>query len=282
MKILHIIEAYGGGALTLVNQLCNAFCAEHEVVLAHGLRAETPAHFAELLDPRIRCIKLTLTRELSWRQDFVGLQVLCQLLRDEAPDVIHLHSSKAGFLGRLAARLLGMAHRVIYCPHGYAFLRNDVSPTRRKAYWLLEYLASRLAGTVVGCAENEYAEARRLTAKSGWVANAIDLGMLDASTRDVTPGEANRFTVVTAGRLSPAKRPTLFAEVTRRVLAKAPVPVDFLWIGGGDEPLPAPAQATGWLPREDALRMVKRRGTVFLTTSAYEGLPLAVLEAQGR
>lgn len=42
-------------------------------------------------------------------------------------DIIHLHSSKAGFLGRVVSFLLGKSSRTIYTPHAISFLRLDVS-----------------------------------------------------------------------------------------------------------------------------------------------------------
>ena len=41
-------------------------------------------------------------------------------------DIIHLHSSKAGFLGRIVSFLLGKSKKTIYTPHAISFLRLDV------------------------------------------------------------------------------------------------------------------------------------------------------------
>lgn len=47
-------------------------------------------------------------------------------------DIIHLHSSKAGFLGRIVSFLLGKSKKTIYTPHAISFLRLDVSPKKEK------------------------------------------------------------------------------------------------------------------------------------------------------
>ncbi|MFS8630836.1 MAG: glycosyltransferase, partial [Bacillales bacterium] len=74
-------------------------------------------------------------RELSPIQDFRSSLQLKKLLKELNPDLIHLHSSKAGVLGRLANSLLfSNKKQIFYTPHGYSFLRLDVSATKRKLY----------------------------------------------------------------------------------------------------------------------------------------------------
>ena len=65
-------------------------------------------------------------REIRPARDFGALQQLRQLAREIRPDLIHLHSSKAGALGRLAWS--GRKTPLLYTPHGYSFLMADCSP----------------------------------------------------------------------------------------------------------------------------------------------------------
>ena len=52
------------------------------------------------------------------------------------PDVIYMHSSKAGALGRLAD--IGFKNIVLYNPHGWAFNMNNISVIKKKVYALIE------------------------------------------------------------------------------------------------------------------------------------------------
>jgi hypothetical protein len=60
-------------------------------------------------------------------------------------DEIHLHSSKAGFIGRIANFLLRKSNKTIYTPHAISFLRLDVSPRKRKIFIWMENFASFFA-----------------------------------------------------------------------------------------------------------------------------------------
>jgi hypothetical protein len=77
-------------------------------------------------------------REISLFRDFKALKELIAILRPyaKAEAVIHLHSSKAGFLGRLACAILGI-HRAIYTPHCASFLRADIGFFKRHFFRFL-------------------------------------------------------------------------------------------------------------------------------------------------
>lgn len=61
-----------------------------------------------------------LVREVSPRRDALALVELTRLLRRLRPSVVHTHTSKAGALGRIAARLAGV-RVVVHTPHGHVF-----------------------------------------------------------------------------------------------------------------------------------------------------------------
>jgi glycosyltransferase involved in cell wall biosynthesis len=283
LRVLHVVEAYGGGVLTAVNQLVNDLAREgHEVVLAHGLRPETPEHFSSLLAPSIRRIALPMVRRIAPLSDLRALLALWRLMRRERPDVVHLHSSKAGFLGRLASRLVG--HRnVFYSPHGFAFQGTHQGARSRAAYRVLERLAARLSdATVVACSESEKTLAMTVARRVALVENAVNPQELEGMAPTVRERLPRIPTVAALGRTDPVKRPELFAQVAQLVHRHAGVPVRFLWIGGGCYAFDAAAgvEQTGWLPRDAALRRLADEVDVLLQTSVCEGMPMSVLEAK--
>jgi glycosyltransferase involved in cell wall biosynthesis len=87
-------------------------------------------------------------------QALLHLWWLCWRLR---PAVVHTHSSKAGILGRLAARLAGVPV-VIHTIHGLPFHEHQGSAEHR-LYVLLERLAARLANRILGVADAMCAKA---------------------------------------------------------------------------------------------------------------------------
>ncbi len=66
-----------------------------------------------ILVPRMR-------RSLNPMRDYAAYRRLCKIIRAEKPDIVHTHSSKAGILGRLAARKCGVP-AIVHTIHGLPF-----------------------------------------------------------------------------------------------------------------------------------------------------------------
>ena len=102
-KIVHIVESYGGGVFSSVNLLANGFAKKgYEVYILFGERSETPKDLKKYLDPRIKLKELTIKREINLPNDVISLFQIYSLLKKINPNFVHLHSAKAGFLGRIA------------------------------------------------------------------------------------------------------------------------------------------------------------------------------------
>ena len=84
----------------------------------------------------------SLVQPVSPAADLAALREIRRLLLDLAPDVLHTHNSKAGFLGRLAARTIPAARRprVVHTVHGFAF-HDAESALRRFLFRTLERMA---------------------------------------------------------------------------------------------------------------------------------------------
>ena len=83
----------------------------------------------------------SLVRAVRPFRDLAALLALARIFREERPDIVHTHSSKAGILGRLAARLAGVP-RVVHTIHGYGF--HAAQPwAEHRAFLALERLAAR-------------------------------------------------------------------------------------------------------------------------------------------
>ena len=282
MKILHITESFGAGVehfLQLVTR--GQAAAGHQVLLAHSIRADTPV---KMLDTQfLHLAKRTVVQmvtQVSVLQDILSVWRLMSLIRQERPDVVHLHSSKAGVLGRVAAWLSVSDAQVFYSPHGFAFLRQDVSLTKQKLYLLFEQLAAKLGDTLVACSQSELnlAVEKVRHSRVRFVENAIDLSKVQRS-QGSTDGQVYVFN---AGRVCYQKGPWRFSSVAS---ACTDLPVQFVWIGNGemaDSLLSAHApnlQLTGWVTHAEVSQRLTR-ADVFLMPSLWEGMPLALIEAQ--
>jgi glycosyltransferase involved in cell wall biosynthesis len=272
MRVLLVTEASGSGTLGVVTALAAGMSeAGHDVTLAYGERPETPA---ELRVPdAVRLVALPWTRRTP-RVQVAAARALRALAARLRPDVIHLHSSFAGALGSFC--LYGAP--LVYTPHGYAFGRSSDSRAARAVYRIAERVIARRC-TVAAVSEAEAALARHVLGapRVGVVRNGIP--DLDAPVGTAEPDGA---LVVGSGRVGPARRPAESA----RILAAVRDVADVRWIGDAPGGEAAPLHAagipvTGWLAHEDALAELGR-ATVLLHYSAWDGAPLAVLEAIAR
>ena len=69
-KVLHIVEAFGGGVFTFLVDLVNNTCDEYDIVLACSIRPQTPENYKEYIDDRVKIIELESgTRNISFTKD---------------------------------------------------------------------------------------------------------------------------------------------------------------------------------------------------------------------
>lgn len=282
MRILHITESLGAGVgHFLVLATRGQVAAGHEVVLAHSIRPDTPvaqldAQFAHVAKRSV----VPMVTPVSLLKDAHSVWHLMRLMQQEQPDVIHLHSSKAGVLGRVAAWLVRSRAQVFYSPHGFAFLRQDVSKLKQTLFSVFEQVAAKLGGTLVACSgsEAELALAKVRHPHVHLVENATDLSDVQLSAGSVD-GCVNVFN---AGRVCYQKGPWRFAAVAQ---ACTDLSARFVWLGDGDlaqalVPAGSPnLQLTGWLTHTDVAKRLAQ-ADVFLMPSLWEGMPLALIEAQ--
>jgi glycosyltransferase involved in cell wall biosynthesis len=280
MRILQLTEAFGGGVFTSLTRLASGLARRgHEVHLAFARRPETPADVAAHVHPTVQLHELGLVRSIRPGADTAGTLEIHRLLTRLRPDVVHLHSSKAGVLGRLAAALSGDRRRLFYSPRGLSFLQEDYSARSRAVFEWIEWLMARVGGTVVACSASEETLVRqRLRAPSvALIENAVDV---EAIVPHVERGDGV-VRVGIVGRITYARNSALFAELADRHRAEHVV---FRWIGGGDGPDQARLEAanvevTGWMSREQALQAMSGLD-VYLHPSRWEGMPVALIEAQ--
>jgi glycosyltransferase involved in cell wall biosynthesis len=172
----------------------------------------------------------SLVRPIRPGTDARALLDLAALMRRERYDVVHTHSSKAGLLGRLAARLAGV-EVVVHTIHGFPFNDQTLSPRVREALLWSERLAARVTDRLIAVAEPNVGEAERrgITAAGSIevVHSGIDLRRFErlpdrdeARRRLGLPEDAP--VVGTVGRLHDCNAPDVFVRAAHGVLAAWP------------------------------------------------------------
>ena len=239
---------------------------------------------------QVRVIPIEMWREIRPFQDLKSFLQIYRLIRRERFDVVHTHSSKAGFLGRVAARLSGVPV-VVHTPNNFAFDRPQT--LSRLLYRFLERVVSFFCDRILAVSPSEEKLALTVAVRGKVVRidNAIDLEEVVASrdplqTRRELRLDPGRPVVSMVGRLSVQKCPEDFVLAAKEVLHEK-TDAAFLIVGDGPlwEETAALVRALnlekhvfllGW--REDVLDLMAASDLIVLT-SLWEGLPYTVLDA---
>lgn len=281
-KILHITECLGSGVLFYVKNLCKWQVQDYEITVAYATRPETPKDFEKQFDPRVKFINVkNFTREITPSKDLKAFFELRKIVKEEKPDLIHLHSTKAGIIGRWAINC--NKYRVLYSPHAYSFLMQDCSSLKRKIYKTIERISDKKACITIADIDGEYEESLSVAHNSLCIPNGIDCNEMDiliSEAEEFTDREKHdaqhKITVCTLGKVVPQKNPKLFNEIAGHF-----PDLNFLWIGAGALEYELDSEnitITGWVSRVEAISKVMS-SDIFLFTSAWESLSIALIEA---
>lgn len=277
MKIVHVMECFAGGTFNFLVDLTNELSNEEHIVIYGTNRENTPKNFKDLFNKNVKFIKWkTAQREMKPLKDIKALWELYTILKKiDGIDIIHLHSSKAGFLGRIVSFLLGKSNKTIYTPHAISFLRLDVSLKKRKIFIWMEKFASLFGGKIVACSQSEKEAIEEQGIRNvTFINNGIK--PLQAEKKVNT---SDKIIIISVGRLSIQKNPKLFNDIALEFIDNPNI--QFIWCGDGElkSELTSPnIKCTGWIERK-TLENYLANADIYLSTSLWEGLPLSVLEA---
>ena len=276
-KLLIVCEAFGGGVFAYVSQLCNDMCDDFDVYMAYALRPQTPKNYMEAMDKRVHMIEVKNFGGsiLNPVKDMKVIRELRTIQKEVKPDIIHLHSSVAGGIGRLAFKTC-KDYKLVYTPHGYAHILMG-KPTDRKCriYKLFEEILGRRNCITLTCCESEDEVAKTLTKRTAYVETGVNLDDLHKTIDPVQPEPTDKFTVYGMGRLCTQKQPDLFNRIAELVPEAR-----FVWIGTGElqHQLTAPnIEVTGWKPRHEAIAMGKG-AQIYVLCSLGEAIAMSLIE----
>lgn len=281
MKVVHIVEALAGGVTTYFKDLsvyfgeeCNANKIETTIIFSSKRKEVDLNKIKNEFSKNILMYEIDMFREFSPIHDFISTIKLYKKLKSIKPDVVHLHSSKAGVIGRIACFALSTKPKIFYTPHGYSFIRSDISTISKKFYWLIEkYIQRFFGGTTIACGDTEYEFAKKI-GKSVLNRNGIAIEEVRKHNSDF---ENTTLTIGIVARITSARNPQLFNQIANQFTN-----YQFVWIGDGElrHFITAPnIRITGWFMESKKVLEELNKIDVYLQTSLWEGLPIAVLEA---
>jgi len=232
-----------------------------------------------------------LERPINPLKDLLVLIEIYRFIKKNNIEIVHTHSSKAGILGRLAARL-AKVKIIIHTVHGWSF--NDYQPRVERLFFIwLERLSARFSDKLVVVSyydrqkgldnhigkDNKYSLIR-------YGVDYAEFNIRDRNIREELGINPNDLVVGMISCLKPQKSPQDFIKLAFLINKVSPN-VKFLLVGDGilrrkieklifKFNLQKQVVLTGW--RQDIPRILSAIN-IFVLTSLWEGLPITVLEA---
>ncbi len=295
IRILHVITRLdrGGSALSTL-QTAAGLSPRFRQRLVYGRTREFPR-----LDPgilqRLDLVELPqLVREPAPVKDLGALVQLYRLIRGSRVDLVHTHTSKAGILGRLAARLAGVPH-IVHTPHGHYFVGGYAGRALTHLFVRLERWAARFTDRIIGLTEQEIRDhvARGIGRPEQFVVIPSGIALPEFGTTADAPAlraalglPASATVVGAVGRLEPIKGHRYLLEAVGRLAPRCPG-LHLALVGDGEllaelrraaehAGLAGRAHFLGW--RED-VPAVLHAFDLFALPSLNEGMGRALVEA---
>lgn len=288
IKVLHVITRFwaGAGGNTMLSAI-GMDQDEYEVWLAGVPGGDLWERTAAA---GVHCVQIEGFKEVLHPKDLIVFLRLRKLMKQERFHIVHTHSAKGGFLGRLAAWST-RTPVIIHTFHGFSF-HDHMSSLKRGMYLLLERSVRPMTDTFLAVAPRVAAEAvQTRLARPGSVRVAPSAVELDAVP---TAGDRSRLAefgiapdqpvVGTCGRIDVQKAPLDFVRMAALVAKQRP-DTAFLMIGDGElaaevralaDELGVKIAVTGYVQGAAELTATL---DVFVITSIYEGLGRALTEA---
>ena len=294
IDLLHIITnlELGGAqknALYTITNLDAARYNKHFICAPGGLLCKEAS---EILDTDFQFLSI-LKRKINPLKDLRALFFLTRYMRNKKIDIVHTHSSKAGILGRWAARLAGVPV-IVHTIHGWSFNKYLNSPTKR-LYIFLERITAWVTDKLIAVSKSDIrkgldkgiGDKQRYTLIRCGITPAKSRDKMEISRKKMEFGLDNSSPLIgMVACFKPQKNPLDFIKAASIVLKKSPE-ARFVSVGDGlmrermerliqKRALERKVMLLGW--RKDVEEIMPIFDLVVLT-SLWEGLPITLLEA---
>ena len=308
IKVLHIITRFdkGGSAQNTYLSLLGLRKKNYQLSLVSGLSLESEMKHEEikakekdiqiLESEGIEYIQCPfLLRRINIIKDLKAFFDIWRIIKKYNPIIVHTHSSKAGLMGRLAAKLAG-APIIVHTPHGHVFF-GYFGPFKTKLFIIFEKLASRITDKIVALTNREKKDHILFKIaeedKFSVIYSGIELNILKESSSEEKQNlkkelgiPENSLIVGTAGRLVPVKGPEFLVKASKYIISKYP---DTYFMFTGDGPLEQDLKRKalemgisdniiflGW--RDDLVKIISIYD-IFVLPSLNEGMGRVLVEA---
>jgi len=279
---MHIVESFGGGVFKYIVEINRALpIDEFQHIIVHSIDPFTPKNYKEYFNENTEFYYINMNKKSNLFKDLRSIVSVRRLIKNTNPDAIHIHSSKAGFIGRLACLNI-KNKKQYYTPHGYSFIMTNLNKVKKWIYYTAEYFLTNIGNcSILACSKSEYRYGCKLAFR-----NHVFL-LENGTSMDIDPEYRwNSRMIIGIGRLVEQKSPETFIKVIHGVKKERP-DIQAMWIGDGplkdhcqqlNGDLQTDIKFIGSLSQIEVYKYLKD-STIFLQTSKWEGLPFTILES---
>ena len=211
--IVHIAQSAGGVAEYLYMFLKNFKDENFENIL---IVSEDYKEQLERFKPYTSNIYIVpMVREIDLKKDLKSIIEVRKILKQIKPDIIYMHSSKAGAIGRIAL-VFNFKAKKLYNAHGWYF-NAQISDKKKKIFALIEKILAIKTDRIINISKSEYESALKYKIapkkKMCIIENGIDFTKFknNDKNREETRKEynikENETVIGVVGRLSEQKDP---------------------------------------------------------------------------
>jgi len=291
ITILYVITKLelGGAQKQLLSLMRHVNRGEFNLFLLTAREGLLLPEFSSIVDSTLKKSRW-LERPLNPFKDLAALFEIFNFIKKNKIDIVHTHSSKAGILGRCAARFANV-NAIVHTVHGWSF--NDYQPIYLRIFFIwLERLTAKFTDKLIVVSEYD----RHIGLKHGigsenkyvlirYGIDSEEFAVKDQGLKEELGIPENCSVVTMIACLKPQKAPQDFVELAFLISKKFPN-TKFILVGDGalhktvaklieKYNLGKDVFLLGW--RRDIPRLLATTDILVLT-SLWEGLPITILE----
>ncbi len=286
MKILHFAETVKGGVESVLLELISEFSKMKGI---DEIAVVLPDDAVELVSK----FSAGKVKFFLFNRDGRNLKTLFaasvtynKAMQEFQPDIVHLHSTFAGFIGRLLPK---NKSKIVYCAHSWSFdpCNEITSPIKRFIFCKIERILSYRTERIINLSEHDAnccSLAKIELSRTKVIPNGVsDLAYITRETSDVI--ESNKIKILFAGRFDQQKG---FDRLLQWIDEGIPEHVSLTLVGDWvvdqadakerEIVEDAPVKWLGWLKREEVLKELAA-SDVLVLPSRWEGMPMIVIES---
>ena len=285
MKVLHIITRMNtGGPAVFLDHLTNAMSdIGTNSTIAYGYCESNETDYVENHEIKAKLIKIeTLHRSLNPFDDMRTFLALRRVIKEVEPDLVNTHTSKAGVLGRIAAKSIDRSMPVVHTYHGH-LIYGYFAKYKTIIFTVIERLLAQFTNAAVSITKETQTSLQKLKIGKNLEWSVIHLGIPVSNNSALPFNDGNKLKLLWVGRFTDIKDPTYAVKVMKELEKISPNKFELSMVGGGElldqikkSAQNLPIRFFGWMdkPFENSGHF-----DLLLLTSKNEGMGLVMLEA---